>query len=515
MKLLLFYITFCFSAFIYSQQNLLPLNSFYKDQLFANKCQTSYNEGSFFPVSEGEYNLIPAINDSSKQYYDFTNVLFKKHLFEIAGDDYAISISPLFNFSGGKDVSDTIERSLFQNTRGFIVEVDLFKNFSFSSSFYENQARFTGYESNYYSKLGERYTQPDSTYAHINAVIPGGGRTKAFKGDGFDYAFAIGNMSYLLHPKLRISAGNNAQFIGDGYRSILLSDNSFNAPYYRVDWKISNKFSFNYMRSRLMNLLRKPISSSAENYYEAKGYSVNYFTYKPTKFVNISLFEGVIWNRGDSLISKSSNPLFYNPIPIISELILKDQTELNTLLGLNLSTQIFPKHRVYGQVAATNLDFSIIAFQLGYRGYNFFGLNDFMVQVEFNSVPNKFYQSVNSRLNYSHYNLPLAHVKSNGFQEALLRINYEFKRIYTELSAHYYTVKDYASDVLIAANNSPNTNTGNIVYGKLEVGYRFNRKVNFTAFTSAVYRKSDFEKLPTTSFNLGIKTSLLNHYTDF
>lgn len=513
MKFLLTYLLIFVSFASFGQQNLQSIHSFYKDQIFANKLSQSYNNGSFFPVSEGEYNLIPAINDSTKQYYDFTEILFKKHLLEFKGKDYFVTISPVFDFSIGKDLEDSLDRRMFQNTRGILIEVDLFKNFSFATSFYENQSRVPYYESNYYNSLGELYPGGDSLYHTQNAVIPGGGRTKIFKEDGYDYAYAVGSMSYAPVKQLRITAGNNAQFIGDGHRSLLLSDNSYSAPYFRVDWAISEKFSFTYMRAKLLNLLRKPTSSSVESYYEAKGYSVNYLTYKPTSWANISLFEGGIWNRGDSITSTFSNPLYYNPIPILSGAILNGKNEVATLLGLNTGVQLNQNHRVYGQVAMNNFNTDQVSFQLGYRGYRFFGLNDFMVQLEYNNIPAGFYQNENPRMNYVHYNLPLAHTKGNGFQEFILRTNYEYKRMYAELSTIFYATKDFAPTALLPIYDNPTLTSESILNTTVEVGYRFNRKLNFSIFANSTIRIDNSSN--TTFFNVGMRTGLINHYKDF
>jgi hypothetical protein len=501
---------------VFSQQGLIPIHSFYKDQLFANKSDKPYNEGSFFPVCESQYDLITAINDSSKQYYDVTQILFKQYLIEVKGKDYYLKISPAIDFTMGRDLEDTLKRKLFQNTRGLHVEGNLFKNFAFSTSLYENQSRNTHYESNYYSSLGELYPQAGGTYQTQNAVIPGGGRTKEFKVDGFDYAFAVGYFVYQPFKWLNISAGNNALFIGDGHRSVLLSDNSYSAPYYRIGWKISPKFSFTYLRSRHLNLMRRPASGSVESYYEAKGFSVNYFTFKPTKKISVSLFESGVWNRGDSITSTSSHPLYYNPIPFVSGLALEGKDEVVSLLGINANYQFAKYHRVYGQIAMNDLDAEKIAFQLGYRGYNYFGLKDFMFQLEYNNVANKTYESANRRLNYVHYNLPVAHVKGNGFQEFLVRTNYEFKRLYAELSLNYYITNNYSSSALLPVYGETEYNSNNIFYENLEIGYRFNRKMNLMLFGSWTYRTiNDPDQLATNYVSFGLKTGFINHYKDF
>ena len=503
-------------TFSFGQQNLVPLHSFYKDQLFANKLSKPYNEGSFLPISEGEYNLLPAILDSTPRYYTVTDILYRKHLIEITSKDCYITISPAANISLGKDFTDTTDRRLMQNTRGVFVEGDLFKKFSFATSFYENQARFTPYEDNYYSSVGEQYQNTAGEYYTQNAVIPGAGRTKEFKVDGFDYAFAVGYFSYAPIKQLRISAGNNPQFIGDGYRSLLLSDNSYSAPYLRLDWKISPKFNFTYYRSRLINLLRRRLSSSAEVYYETKGHSVNYFTYKPTEKMSISLFEGSIWNRGDSLTSKMSHPLYYNPVPFISSLILNGKNEVVSLLGINANYQLGDNHRIYAQLAMNDWNTEKLGYQLGYRGYNFFGLNDFMLQLELNHVPANIYEASNPRLNYSHYNLPLAHSKGSGFREMVLRANYEYKHWFADLRSAFYILDDFSQGAHLALYESSPAIDGAIYYQALELGYRFNRKMNLSIFSRwRIRMTSEFGIPVANSIQVGMRTALTNHYDDF
>lgn len=507
----------CFSLLhSFGQQNLLPLHSFYKDQLFANKLSKPYNEGSFLPVSEGDYDLIPAILDSTPRYYTVTDILYRKHLIEITSKDCYITISPAANISSGKDFTDTSDRRLMQNTRGVFVEGDFFKKFSFATSFYENQARFTPYETNYYSSVGERYQNSAGEYFAQNAVIPGAGRTKDFKGDGYDYAFAVGYFSYKPIKQVRITAGNNPQFIGDGHRSLLLSDNSFAAPYLRLDWKLNPKFNFTYYRSRLINLLRRSVSSSAEVYYETKGHSVNYFTYKPNDKMSVSLFEGSIWNRGDSLTSTTSHPLYYNPVPFVSSLILDGKNEVVSLLGINVNYQLGEKHRLYGQFAMNDWNSNKMGYQLGYRGYNFFGLTDFMLQVEFNDVPTKMYEASNPRLNYSHFNLPLAHTKGSGFRELILRANYEYIHWFIDVKMAYYNLKDYAQDAHLALYSSSPEINANVFYQSTEIGYRFNRKMNLSIFGRWRIRSTTEAGIPmANTVQIGMRTALTNHYDDF
>ena len=260
--------------------------------------------------------------------------------------------------------------------------------------------------------------------------------------------------------------------------------------------------------------MRRPFSSSTEAYYEPKGMSVNYLTYKFTDKFTLSLFDGGIWSKGDSVTSKSVHGMFYNPVPFLNSILVSDQNEFYSLSGLNASYIISNRLRLYGQLV-TN-DFNTSAYQLGWRYYNFFGLNKAMFQLEYNDVPSGVYVSQNSRLSYSNGNLPLAHVKGNGFTEFVGRLNYEYQRFYLDVKFVLYTLKDHQNTVLNAYSSNQEIESGKIQHQLYEIGYRFNKKINLTLFGSYLFRKEDNSELPNTQFlSIGLRTGLVNHYNDF
>jgi hypothetical protein len=262
--------------------------------------------------------------------------------------------------------------------------------------------------------------------------------------------------------------------------------------------------------------MRKPVSTTVEAYYETKGFSVNYLSYNPIEKLSISLFEGVVWSKGDSISSRSVHPLFYNPLPFLANAFLNDSL-INSVVGVNVSALPYKSHRFYGQFAIGQLDLKKFAFQLGYRGYNFFGFREMMFQAEYNAVSSGMYQSQNERLNYSHYNLPLALVKGAGFQEALVRINLEVKRIYLDLKSVYYVLSNHQDAGLLPIRvNDDQKISGNIFLQQVELGYRFNRKMNLMLFVNWQYRNSVVPDSRTTNMVFGgIRTGINNHYNDF
>ena len=56
------------------------------------------------------------------------------------------------------------------------------------------------------------------------AIIPGRGIAKDFKSDAYDYPVAEAYLSYTPSKYFNFQFGNGKNFIGDGYRSLFLSD---------------------------------------------------------------------------------------------------------------------------------------------------------------------------------------------------------------------------------------------------------------------------------------------------
>ncbi len=503
------------ATFVCSQHNLISTHSFYRDKLFETSRTESYNGNAFLPVTESNYDLQKHLKDTTILYYDFAVTVFKKQLVEIKTEDCFLTISPTFNLSFGKDLKEENPRNLFQNTRGFIIEGDIAKNFSFATTFYENQARFSNYESDFISSHGEFYFKQNGTgYIQQNGVVAGGTRTKEFKNDGFDYGFAQGYIVYQPHKKVDIIVGNNQQFIGAGYRSMLLSDNSSAAPYFRLDYRISKRWSYSILRTRAMNLSRKKKTTTVEAYYQPKGFAVNYLSFQATDKLNISLFEGSTWSMGDSLTTKRVHPLFYNPIPIVSS-ILNDSI-CSTIQGINVNWLLHPNARVYGQFALGSLGAKQYALQVGYRGNDYFKIKNLYTQIEYNFATSKMYKATTDRLNYSHYNLALAHPMENGFHEIVIRLGWEWKRIYADVKLVNYFLINHTKNDLLPIQYYNTVSNDKISHNQFELGYRMNKKLNWTFFGNISYRKqTGAENSQAFVVSAGMRTSILSHYNDY
>ena len=508
-KIVLLFILICHCAA--GQSQLEPIETYFKDQLYQKNTNSS-----FLPISKnqekwtcmfGERQNDTLLPNKTKRFRD-------EHLIKVKGEDFKLEISPLFQFSLGNDFLDSNNQSLYQNSRGLIILGDITPRFSFSTSFYENQARFSSYESSYMSEHGEIYPTANNQYNVQNAVVPGAARTKPFKNGGFDYGYAIGNFVFRATKNITVMAGNNQQFIGAGYRSLLLSDNAVGSPYVRADYQFLPRWSFNYLRSRLLNLVRKPNYTTVEGYYQPKGLAVNYISFTATSRLTISLFDGAIWAKGDSIKTGALNPLYYSPVPFLTYLV-SDSTAY-AITGLNFTWMINNKNRLYGQAAFAPGQKVETAFQLGCRSYELFGLQTLFMQLEYNQVSSHMYQAPAQFLSYSQYNLPLAHTKGNGFREIVVRINWRWKSFAMEGKSIVYQLIDHRKNSLLPITKYSTPDNNWLALEQVELSYQINKKLNLSVFSTLTYRfNSPSINQKNLLLNVGIRTSLINHYNDY
>ena len=463
----------------------------------------------FMPTLDLKLNLE---QDSSFKPSPISNIgrakgFFQKHfmenyLFEVHEGNVKLFVSPVVNFQLGKNLVGEDEPYLFQNSRGFYVRGSLLKNFSFCSAFVENQARFSVYETDYIARHGEFYSTLQQ-----NGVVPGGGRTKPFKDGGYDYAYAIGSFLYKPIESLEIRAGNAQKFIGSGYRSLLLSDHSYQSPNLEIKFAFNEKWSYGMRKTRLFNLIRKPEYSTVEGYYQPKAHGLHFLEYKFNNKLSFGLYEQSIWSMGDTT-TQNPNALFYMPLPMLG---LTQSTNYN-LYGLNASEVLGKKVRLYQQFILSGFELKKMGLQLGVRVYDL--IPNSMLQLEYNKVGEELYSSINPRMSFTHYNLPLAHPKGQGFHEFILRLNYSWKRVYCESKSIIFWLNNFNERDLLPVPVSSTTFNDYLIHQQIELGYRINPKINFCLFVRGVYRKFNVENNQML-LHFGLSTNLFSSYNDY
>ncbi len=476
--------------------------------------------------------------------------LFSEHLVILKGDDYKVTASPIIDFTKGKEtVRNT---NIFTNTRGFIIEGNLGESVSFYSSFSENQAIFPNYL--------------DSNIRR-NRVVPGQGFAREFKETGFDYAMASGYVAIKPAKHFVVQFGHGKHFIGDGYRSLLLSDNAFNYPFLRIQtifWRV--QYTNLYAEFQDINYFK---NNGIDNYdqmgYAKKYMSAHYLSTKVNSNLTISIFESVIWRANHAPGNRGFDANYLNPISLFRPLEFSINSPDNVLVGINTKYQLPYKSYLYGQFALD--EFSIndlrqrngfwgnkFAYQLGAKMYDVFGLQNLTLQTEYNLVRPYTYAHHNPVQNYAHYNQPLAHPLGANFSEKLLIINYRKQRwtARAQLMIAKYGGKiigdqtSYGNDVYMSTGDFAEEsgvqhvgigrpdrdndgvldefgmemyqgNLTDVKYFQLNFGYIINPATNFKIDIGIRKRDltNELAEVNTLLYTISLKTDLFNHYYDF
>jgi len=447
---------------------------------------------------EGIDGLAP---DTADYYFKVVEKIFSEHLVELEKKDLKVHGDFIFDFGFGSETVDDISSTgantdLFQNTRGFRFEGQVGKSVYFFTDFRENQGRYPAYLNAFIDSLG---------------VMPGSGRVKDFKSGAYDYSMVGGFVGIEAAPWLDLSFGHSKQFIGNGYRSLLLSDNAHNYPFASYNTKFfKGKLQYRYSLALLQDLERLPQGETPEAIFKRKTSSWNYLTYKPLPNLEIGLFEQVIWKIYDD--SLGSRPFDYRaliPVPGLNSAILGlEDPENNAFLGLNLAWHPWKTIRVYGQVVVDDNDFVASGYQVGALWSGIFDRID--IQLEFNRLEEGVGRSEDPLQSADHFNQPLAHVLGSGFEEWVGMVTYYKNRIFARAKGIFYN-RERVDEI------PANSITSTVFNGDLRFGYIFNPSCNLEIYSGYNYRSETVQSRERINgfWYLGIRTNLSNVYTDF
>jgi hypothetical protein len=375
------------------------------------------------------------------------------------------------------------------NTRGYEAGGNIGDKFYFETAIYENQGRFPGYI--------------DSSI-RTSGVVPYQNRYKNIgDGKGFDFSYSSARLMYIPNKHFLFDLGFNNNFIGDGYRSLLLSDYNTVYPYFRTAFTAGN-FQYSVMWSQYVSTPERTIYALG---YPRKWGQTYLLDWHATKHFNISVFNAVISPNETADHKKDVGISLASPVMFVHADKSPSGVQLNNISGLNLKYTVIPSVNVYAQFM---LDESGDAdwqkrygWQAGVRIGNLLKVQDWNVLAEFNTVRPYSYASDNDATIYSHNNEPLAHPLGANFKEALGVTDYTYKNWWFRLevlAAHYgidsSSTLDYGHDIfkptsLHSKEDNIKTNQGlltKLYYGDLRVAYILNKKTNLRIEAGAVYR---------------------------
>jgi hypothetical protein len=494
----------------FAQQKTIPLNRLRQIEIDMQRSNPdTISQQGIKPYLESRIDLEHTFGyekDTSKYYYKASVKLFRDNLFIVDQPGFYVTIDPLLDVGLGHDYSDVTELQdtalIYSNTRGARMAGDIGKRVSFESSIYENQTRFPAYMTN---------------YVNAHQVVPGQGRIKPFKNGAFDYSSSYGWVSVTPIDQLNLQVGHGKNFIGHGYRSMLLSDNTSNYPFMKAQYTgFDNKLQYTWIYAGLQTLERLPLGEVPESLFKRKSASFYYLSYSPHPMIEVGLFEGMVWQRWDTTGTLPLQGEMFIPVIGVNSGLFGLNNVNNSVLGLNIRINPLQGTVIYGQVLTD--DFSKkMAYQVGIKQFNFL-LRNLHLQAEYNRATAETYGATQAFQSYTHMNQSLAHPVGSEFEEVVGILNYRYKRWYTQIKAHM--IRHEESQLGEPAEYVEHTGLLGISQTNIidaQLGIYVNPKTSLNVALGYMHRYWKIAEIDhrTDWFYLTIRTSLFNKYYDF
>ncbi|RQO65713.1 gliding motility protein RemB [Pedobacter sp. KBW01] len=518
-------------------QNPTPNNIIPYDFQFYQKLNSSVydRQSKFHSAIKGFYaddialqkqydSLMNAGADSLNKRSWVYRKLFQEHLLQFKNEDYNIYADFLPDFQIGRDVAG--DRTTWLNTRGFQVGGNVGKQFSFYLNGFENQGKFANYVNN---------------FIVANQVVPGQGYGK-LGADKQDWSYVTALLSYAPNKHLNFALGYDKNFIGDGYRSMLLSDVSSNYSFFRVRATLGS-VQYQTIFAYMLDPGAEKLTTDRRLGDRGKWMAAHYVDWNATKRFSVGFFQAITWADAEVEGKRGFDFNYIHPFMFLRPVESTNTTSPDKMrLGINLKYEILDKTALYGQFMFdefTAKEFfkgngywaNKFAVQFGVRGSDLFKVQGLNYLAEFNTARPYTYAHFDRISNYANYNQSLAHPRGANFREFLGILNYSYKRFDLQGQALYSRYgldpagMNYGGDIFKGYNTRSvqyGSHVGqgigtDLYYVKGQVAYLLNPKYNLRIEVAGTYRRESNELglNKTGLLTIGLRSSFRNIYHDF
>jgi hypothetical protein len=471
----------------------------------------------------------PETNESNKP---FLKTFYKKKsdLLHVDTKDFDLHINPVLYFGAGTD--DRVNDLLFVNTRGVELRGMVDRKVGFYSYLADNQARLPSYVTDYQSQYW---------------VIPHEGFWKDFKEGGVDFLQARGYITVDATKHINLQLGYDRFFIGNGHRSLILSDFAPPSTFFKANvkvWKLNYLYMINQMEAYTPGT--EGGSRTPTGGYDDKFVTFHHLSLNIGKKLNVGLFESVIFSVDDTLGTGQFEFGYINPIIFFRAIEQQNGSTDNVILGLDFKWNAVKKLSFYGQFVLDEFLLENLkegngwwankfGIQGGAKYIDAFGVSNLDLQGEMNIMRPFTYSHHTNYANYSSFMQSLAHPLGANFTELIgivryqpiSRLNLTGKLILTSIGRD--PVDDdqisYGADVL--KNNSKRVDdygntigqgiSNTIKYGSLTATWMF--KHNLFVDGQLILRDSDsvepFYDSRTITASLSLRWNIAQRHYEF
>ncbi len=344
------------------------------------------------------------------------------------------------------------------------------------------------------------------------------------------------NLKYLPSKYITLHAGRNRFFVGEGYRSLILSDNA--APMYHLSFDAKFK-QFQYATT-YAHLVDINDSKPLDNYVRNKFMTFHSISYTPNKWLTIQLYETVVFaSRSNNMYKFKYDVTYLNPIIFLRPVEYSQGSTDNELLGLNIKLKPIKNLTLYGQFVLDEFLLSYFVKRTRWWGnkyavqggakYNYIRpQKQFIALAELNYARPYTYSHADPLINYGHYNQALAHPAGGNFIELLSLVSYKQNNLMFSAKVSYFTQGLDANSTNYGSNiyNSYTKRNADfgvaILQGKLlkritanvQGTYTLTKVKNINVCLGTVVTKSNINATNAIVY-MGVQATLFNHYNDY
>lgn len=409
--------------------------------------------------------------------------------------DFYFRLNPVFNFNYGRS-NDELYSTTFKNIRGAEMRGGIAGKVWFYANLHETQEAYGAYVNEWIARYG---------------AVPGAGFNKIYgpsflkNTTGVDYLNSQGMIGFHIIPQIGLQLGHGRNFIGDGYRSLFLSDFAANYFYLRLNTKL---WIFDYQN--IFAELNATGQRSGDKLIPKKYFATHHLSLNLTPWLNIGLFESVVFSRNNNFELQYLNPvIFYRTI---EQMVGSPD---NAMLGADLRIKLGRSVKLYGQLLFDELQIKNLVRQNGWWGnkygiqagmqyFDVAGIDHLDMRLEYNMVRPYTYTDSDSSANYSHHLQPLAHPLGANFYEGILQLRYAPSRrwviepqLMIAVTGEDHDGANYGSNILLPNGTRPRDfgvdlaqgDRARIFMGCLDLSYMVYH--NLFADLSLAYRKKD------------------------
>jgi hypothetical protein len=370
------------------------------------------------------------------------------HMFAVNTVPLTMRVEPLLNLQYGHANDGT--GSIYLNTRGILVRGNIGKRIGFYSFLTDNQERDPAYVRDFVNQYH---------------AVPGEGFYKNYGRMGYDYFDVRGGISFRASEYLNFQFAYDKLFIGNGYRSLFLSDFSNNYLFLRMNtrlWKLHYEM---IVAETIQSVPQIGREMKPKNYMVMHHLSTQLFPW-----LNLGLYENIMEDgQKNGLQLSYLNPvIFYRAVE--SQLGAAGKANI----GIDLKSNITRDIQLYSQLLVNEFHIKEImhygrgawvnkqALQVGGKYMDAFKIKNLDLQLEANWIRPFTYMNFDSITNLTHYNQPLAHPLGANVEEYIALARYQpLPKLYLTAKLDYYRKgldsagENMGSNIFRTYNNRP------------------------------------------------------------